>query len=202
MFLFLKLSKKIGVLNYCQTKKQENKENFQTSKIKCPIFLNRRFNITGEWFQFGRKQGINFAEKEKLVAPEISFGGNFAYDKNGDFYSTTKVYGYIKKSTVNESYLFWLGLFNSKLFWYFIQQTGYVLRGGYYTFKTNYILPFPIPKTIAPEISSSVEKLVKNILMKKQTSSKNDTQKEEREIDNLIYKLYELTAKEISEIGN
>lgn len=147
-----------------------------------------RFNIDGEWFQFGRKQGINFAEKEKLVAPEISFGGNFTYDKNGRFYSTTKVYGYIKKDNVQESYLFWLGLFNSKLFWYFIQQTGYVLRGGYFTFKTNYILPFPIPKTFPKEIVSSVEKLVKKILENKETSSLNKTLNEENEIDILIYK--------------
>uniref|UniRef100_UPI00352AD3C6 Eco57I restriction-modification methylase domain-containing protein n=1 Tax=Aerococcus urinaeequi TaxID=51665 RepID=UPI00352AD3C6 len=60
---------------------------------KCEKVLRARekgrFNIDGEWFQFGRKQGINFAEKEKLVAPEISLGGNFSYDEKGDFYSTT-----------------------------------------------------------------------------------------------------------------
>ena len=139
---------------------------------------------------------------EKLVAPEISLGGNFSYDKNGDFYSTTKVYGYLKKDTVKESYFFWLALFNSKLFWYFIQQTGYVLRGGYYTFKTNYILPFPIPKTIDTEISFSIEKLTKKILEKKEISYQNNTFMEETEINELIYKLYDLTTYEIREIEN
>ena len=38
-----------------------------------------------------------------------------------------------------------MGLFNSKLFWFYIQNTGYVLRGGYFTFKTNYVNPFPVP---------------------------------------------------------
>ena len=104
-----------------------------------------RFNIDGEWFQYSRKQGILFAEFEKLVAPEISFGGNFAYDQFGKFYSTTKIYGYIKKENVKEGYKFWLALFNSRLFWFYIQNTGYVLRGGYYTFKTNYVSPFPVP---------------------------------------------------------
>ncbi len=127
-------------------------------------------------------------------------GGNFSYDKNGDFYSTTKVYGYIKKDTIKESYLFGLGLFNSKLFWYFIQQTGYVLRGGYYTFKTNYILPFPIPKTIPPATTTSIEKLVKKILEKKEISHQNNTLNEEKEIDNLIYKLYDLSLEEVRDI--
>lgn len=129
-------------------------------------------------------------------------GGNFSYDKNGRFYSTTKVYGYIKKDSVKESYLFWLGLFNSKLFWYFIQQTGYVLRGGYFTFKTNYILPFPVPKMIPTEITSSVETIVNEILEKKKKSHQSNTHNEEKEIDNLIYKLYDLGIDDISEIEN
>ena len=156
-----------------------------------------RFNIDGVWFQYGRKQGINFAEKEKLVAPEISLGGNFSYDEYGEFYSTTKIYGYVKKNTVEESYLFWLGLFNSKLFWYFIQQTGYVLRGGYFTFKTNYILPFPIPKEIPSDIHNEVENLVKNILSERKISSKKDISNLEKKIDYYIYKLYNFSSNEI-----
>uniref|UniRef100_UPI001C87B007 hypothetical protein n=1 Tax=Elizabethkingia meningoseptica TaxID=238 RepID=UPI001C87B007 len=68
-------------------------------------FIIGRFNIDNAWFQYGRKQGIAYAQREKLVAPEISLGGNFSYDKNGHFYSTTTVYGYIKKKTISESYL-------------------------------------------------------------------------------------------------
>lgn len=37
-----------------------------------------------EWFQYSRKQGIIFAEFEKLVAPEITKGGNFSYNYKGD----------------------------------------------------------------------------------------------------------------------
>src|SRR5690606_13539960 len=107
---------------------------------------------------------------------------------------------YIKKETIKESYFFWLALFNSKLFWYFIQQTGYVLRGGYFTFKTNYILPFPVPDTITPEVHSKIEKLAKNILKNKEIFSQKTTLNEEKEIDEIIYKLYDLTLKDISVI--
>ena len=156
-----------------------------------------RFNIDGEWFQFGRKQGISLAEKEKLLAPEISLGGNFAYDKKGEFYSTTKIYGYIKNDDVKESYKFWLGLLNSNLFWFFIQQTGYILRGGYYTFKTNYIHPFPIPNKIDPGIADAIDGLVSEILAKKSRSALASTTDLEHNIDQLIYKLYELSYDEI-----
>ena len=131
---------------------------------RCEEFLrareNGRFNIDGEWFQYSRKQGILFAEFEKLVAPEISLGGSFAYDQFGEFYSTTKIYGYIRKENVKEGYKFWLALFNSRLFWFYIKNTGYVLRGGYYTFKTNYVSPFPVPEF---QQTSKGEKIVERL---------------------------------------
>lgn len=157
-----------------------------------------RFDIDGEWFQYGRKQGILFAENEKLVAPEISLGGNFAYDQHGEFYSTTKIYGYIKKESVKESYKFWLALFNSKLFWFYIQNTGYVLRGGYYTFKTNYVAPFPVPETISSEAEKVVSTLCDYVLTIKSynnnisdlISNKLISDYFERIIDGCVYEIY------------
>lgn len=107
---------------------------------------NGRLEDDTYWYRYIYPKNLTLYQCEKLVAPEISLGGNFAYDRNGHFYHTTKVYGYIKKPESQYSYQFLLGLLNSRLFWFFIQNTGYVLRGGYYTFKTNYVTPFPIPR--------------------------------------------------------
>ena len=159
-----------------------------------------RFNIDGEWFQYSRKQGILFAEFEKLVAPEISLGGNFAYDKDGVFYSTTKIYGYIKKEDIIEGYKFWMALFNSRLFWFYIQNTGYVLRGGYYTFKTNYVSPFPVPELQQTSKGEEiVEKLTDFLLylydknnadIFTHTSNKRLATHIEEIIDMIFYELY------------
>ena len=159
-----------------------------------------RFNIDGEWFQYSRKQGILFAEFEKLVAPEISLGGNFAYDKDGIFYSTTKIYGYIKKEDIIEGYKFWMALFNSRLFWFYIQNTGYVLRGGYYTFKTNYVSPFPVPELQQTNKGEEiVEKLTDFLLylydqnnadIFTHTSNKRLATHIEEIIDMIFYELY------------
>ncbi len=159
-----------------------------------------RFNLDGQWFQYSRKQGINFAEYEKLVAPEISKGGNFSYDKKGEFYSTTKIYGYIKKDSIIENYKFWLGLLNSQLFWFFIQNTGYVLRGGYFTFKTDYIQPFPVPQVISPDIYSKVITAVDYILKMKEKNIQNDISDMEDNIDKYIYSLYNLSEEDIAVI--
>lgn len=50
------------------------------------------------WFRYIYPKNLVLFDNEKLVAPEISLGGNFAYDKTGEFYSTTKIYGYIKRT--------------------------------------------------------------------------------------------------------
>ena len=148
---------------------------------------------------FGRTHGINFGGIPKLLAPEISLGGNFSYDINGQFYSTTKVYGYIKKSNCKYSYHFLLGLLNSNTFWFFIQNTGYILRGGYFTFKTNYVAPFPIPNfdDANKQIINDIEKEVENILNKRERDSKCDVSCFMQRIDDLVFQLYGFTKNEI-----
>ncbi|MDU1906701.1 MAG: TaqI-like C-terminal specificity domain-containing protein [Dysgonomonas sp.] len=141
-------------------------------------------------------------DNEKLVAPEISRGGNFSYDFKGEFYSTTKIYGYIKKENIIEDYKFWLGLLNSQLFWFFIQNTGYILRGGYFTFKTDYIQPFPVPQTIPSSIYEAVSNAVDSILKIKVNDIKINTSELEKIINNHIYYLYDLNEQDVKIIEN
>lgn len=154
-----------------------------------------RFNIDGEWFQFGRKQGINFAEKEKLVAPEISLGGNFCYDENGQYYSTTTIYGYIKKEEISDSYKSLMAILNSKLLWWYLVNTGTVLANGYFRFKPNYLKPFPMPN-ISPEKDYLLETLVNQILDLKQNKPELSTKNLEEQIDEIIFEMYHLTEDE------
>jgi hypothetical protein len=88
---------------------------------------------------------------------------------------------------------FWLGLLNSRLFWFFIKHTGYVLRGGYYTFKTNYINPFPVPKFLPFESISTIIENVDILTESKGSNIKNEL----KTIDEIIYSLYGLSANEI-----
>ena len=145
-----------------------------------------------KWFQFGRNQGMRYANVPKLVAPEISLGGNYTIDSDGRYYSTTKVYGYVKKKDIPISYPFLLGILNSVVFWFFIQNTGYVLRGGYYTFKTNYVAPFPFPdfESLPVELVSRIEALVEELLKDKRT--RTETAHIQRKIDELVCRLYDV----------
>ena len=152
------------------------------------------------WYRYIYPKNLTLFDNEKLVAPDISMGGNFAYDYIGEFYQTTTVYGYIKKQSVQEDYKFWLALLNSRLCWWYMANTGTVLANGYFRYKPDYIYPFPIPKTVSKDMESAIITVVDYILMIKSLPSNitvdeyvsNDgvIRQFEGVIDALIYELY------------
>jgi len=108
-------------------------------------------------------------ETEKIITPEIAVRPELTIDIQANLYHTTKVYSFIFKKNVKESKYYWLGILNSKLLWFFLTNTGYILRGGYYTFKTQYLHPFPVRRIDFDNENSciahnSIIKLVKAIL--------------------------------------
>ena len=172
----------------------------------CEMILRNRERgrlLTDEyWYRYIYPKNLLLFDNEKLVAPEISLGGNYAYDERGVFYSTTKIYGYIKKESVKSSYKSLMAILNSKVMWYFMRNTGYVLRGGYYTFKTNYVKPFPMPSDEAIIAKEPILiPLVDKVLLAKKNNPQADTSAEEREIDNVVFDLYGLTEEERNEIN-
>ena len=171
----------------------------------CEIILRNRERgrllSDNYWYRYIYPKNLILFDNVKLVAPEISLGGNYAFDEKGQFYSTTKIYGYIKKNDVKSSYKSLMAILNSKVMWYFMRNTGYVLRGGYYTFKTNYVKPFPMPSDEAIiAIEPVLIPLVDKVLLAKKNNPKADTSTEEREIDNIVFDLYGLTEEERNEI--
>jgi len=158
-----------------------------------PILRNRergRFD-NNQWFQFGRKQGIAFGKQTKLLAPDISLGGNFSYDPKGEYYTTTTLYGYLKKENTVESYKFWMALLNSSLLWFYLKNSGSVLANGYYRYKPAYLENFPVP-----DISESAEaslSLLADYLMRLNRQHRQDKLAAkfiEQLIDGLVYELY------------
>lgn len=165
---------------------------------KCETILRKRekgrFDIDGEWFQLSRKLGLAYATSPKLIAPDISMGGNFSFDEQGMFYQTATLYGYVKKDDVLVSYKVLMAVLNSRLCWWFMQNTGTVMSGGFYRYKPAYIKPFPMPSDMVLSKSSlEIENLVKAIEQEKE----NDTSALENQIDFLVYHLYGLTYDEV-----
>jgi hypothetical protein len=163
------------------------------------FFKNGRLKNDTFWYRYIYPKNLNLFSNEKLVAPEISLGGNFSYDENGEFYSTTTIYGYIKKNEISESYKSLMALCNSKLFWWYLVNTGTVLSNNYFRFKPNYVKPFPLP-LIPIEIDLLLQDLTDKILHAKEFSEKESIPVLESEIDDIVFDLYGLTIDERNEI--
>lgn len=184
-----------------------NRFHKELAEIRIRQKTNPRY-----WYSCHRSRDMGVFESERIVTPEISLGCNMTFCDAG-LYHNTMVYSLIPSTALRERLDYWLGLLNSKVMWWFLANTGNVLRGGYFRFKTNYLSPFPI-RTI--NFSDPADKarhdrmvaLVEQMLtLNKQVAAArtpNDRTRIERmidatdrQIDRLVYELYELTDEEI-----
>ncbi len=140
-------------------------------------------------------------EKEKIVWASVGFveycmiPGLLILDANYFFE--------VSKFGNTKNYL--LGLLNSKLltFWLKAKNTPLGDMGAYRNYKYN-IMELPMVKITAKnkKIADKIIVLVDKILKSKEKDPKANTQQLEKEIDALVYQLYNLTDEEIKIIEN
>ncbi len=135
-------------------------------------------------------------EKEKIVYPETSQGAYFIYENSGIFLEKTAF------MIVSDAYNLKLltALLNSKLITFYFKNFcgGCILGKSGYQYNKHALEKIPIPK-ITPqnqELADKITDCVKQILALKE----KDAQKLEKEIDALVYQLYNLTDEEIETI--
>lgn len=150
------------------------------------------------WYRYIYPKNLTLFDQIKIVAPEISLGGNFTIDSDGRYYSTTTVYGYIRRKGFSVSYYTWMSILNSKLCWWFMTQTGTVLANGYYRYKPAYLKPFPVP-VISQELDLQLTGYAKSLIENSDTVERETISKR---VDRLIYELYNLSEAEIEIIEN
>ncbi len=93
-----------------------------------------------------------------------------------------------------------LGIVNSRLisFW-FMHKFGKLQRGTFPQFKVNELAMFPIAKNREP-YKQEIVRLVKKIMEVKAADPSAKTEKYDKEIDQLVYKMYALSPDEIRTI--
>ena len=88
------------------------------------------------WYSLHRSREVSLFEQEKLVTPEISLGTNMSIDFES-IYHNTQVYSFIKRRDIKVEYKFLLAILNSNLLWYYLKNTGNILRGGFLDRKST-----------------------------------------------------------------
>ena len=123
------------------------------------------------------------------MVPAISGAVNVAVDSKA-YFSNNKT-----SIFVCEDAPFVSAILNSKVAFWFTRQVFATKQGGFYDFEPRYSSQWPVP--VAPPLEQNqIERLVQDILSAKQRDVGADVSALEREIDELVYELYDLTAEE------
>ncbi|MFB2738600.1 Eco57I restriction-modification methylase domain-containing protein [Umezakia ovalisporum] len=147
--------------------------------------------IRYEWYALQRCAASYWKEFEqpKIIYPDIAVTCQFTFDNEHLFPDCT-----LFLIPSDRKHL--IGLFNSKVVQFFINQICPAIRGNFRRFKSIYVSQIPIPKATKTQ-QTLLEKLVEEILTAKQANPQADITPLEAEIDQIVYQLYNLTPKEI-----
>ncbi|MBM0630706.1 class I SAM-dependent DNA methyltransferase [Helicobacter pylori] len=194
-------------------------ENEQDFSIHYPIIyahllshkdklLKRNKDETGkryEWYCLQRWAASYYQdfEKEKIVYGEIVQEPRFYLDNGecglGYFYAEATSF-----ILTGEHLRYLLGMLHSKLITFAFKTfyAGGGLGESGYRYKKAFIERLPIPKITEKnqELADKIIALVEQILQLKEEYPKANTQGLEKEIDALVYQLYNLTHEEIKTI--
>jgi hypothetical protein len=153
--------------------------------------------IRYEWYALQRCAATYYPEfeKGKVVYGQFQDKAEYAIAGKGIFLSSNE---YMIGGNYNKNYF--LAILNSKLIqWYLRNITGVMGEKLKIGQKSNFIkIPIPTIDISNQSIVSQIESLVDQILDAKKTNHTADTSEWEKEIDQLVYKLYEMTDEEIA----
>ncbi|RQV97862.1 class I SAM-dependent DNA methyltransferase, partial [bacterium] len=166
----------------------------------------KRYDKGDYWWELRTCDYYAEFEKPKIIVPAIVKSASYSYDTDG-FYSNDKT----TIIPTTDKYL--LGLVGSKTLDYYMHFISSTKQGGYFEYKPMYISKLPIrtinfndPADVArhDQMVSIVDQMLE--LNKKLAESKmpqttemlsRQIESTDRQIDQLVYELYDLTEEEI-----
>lgn len=184
---------------------------------QCEPRLNQRESGRfrgAQWYQYGRPQNMHrFERGPKIIFGDVARRGECYLDTEEHWILDTS-YAITLKPTAPFELKYLLGVLNSPILTYYLSETGTPLRGGYFRMKTGYLIDFPLPE-VKQNIPADVARhdrmvdLVTRMLdLHKRLAAatlphvKDQLQRQidatDKQIDALVYELYELTDKEIA----
>lgn len=167
------------------------------------------------WYGYGRTQALDVMPLPKLFTPDIALSASFSYDSTGEIFFTGGVaggYGVLVKEPYRFEFV--LGLMNSRLLDFYHHKIATQMRGGWFSYEARFIRQIPIRAIDFIDrkekaLHDNLVKLVERMLGAKKdwASAENDYEKRrlyqfctdlDNEIDQFVYKLYDLSDEEIA----
>lgn len=205
IFPYEKINDKISALKEDELKKFSKIYSYLLQNKRDLLLRDRGRINKDEWFLYSRTQFINLAKQLKIVTRDISQAPAFAFDSEGK-YGLLGGYGIILNSGIPYEYV--LAILNSNLSYWFISKTSAKFRGGFFSYEARFIENIPIifsdeetKKRIVKISKRQIE--IQAILQSSNDKKTLQTDKLEyeaadieNEINELIYKIYNITDED------
>ena len=165
------------------------------------------------WYMYGRAQNIDLMRMPKILIPDIADHAAFALDENGQ-YAFTSGYGITIKNGFSENSKYILGLLNSQVLDFYLKSVSTPLRGGYFRYFTQFVEQLPIRTVNFDDPADKVrhdtmvalvermldlhQRLAAAKISHERTVLQGQINATDRQIDRLVYELYDLTEEEIA----
>jgi TaqI-like C-terminal specificity domain/Eco57I restriction-modification methylase len=146
-----------------------------------------------EWFEI--QDNIAYweeFEKTKIISTKISIRPTFAIDTDKSYLGNTSYF-----FSATDSGEFLLGLLNSSLFFAYAKKVFVEKQGGWFEVQPDGLEAFPVPATSQAQ-QAELGSLVERVIAAKRADNESVVQSLEREIDALVFRLYDLTPEEIA----
>lgn len=165
-----------------------------------PILDDRREVLNGkiEWFDIQWSRNEQLFLEEKIVVPYRSATNNIGYN-NVEWFCRSDVY-IIKSKNKRDILIPITGLLNSKVIYFWLYNKG-KKKGEILEMFPEFINEIPI-KLDNPEIISSISEVTQKLINTNPLTSESLILALSEELNNLVFKLYELNDEEISVINN
>lgn len=165
-------------------------KRFRQILIDKRLLLNEKID---QWFTLNRGTGHpEIFVTPKIVCPQRSKTNTFGYNEC-DWYAASDVF-YITNPQEDYNLKYILGLLNSKLYYIWLYNRG-KRKGEILELTAKPLSEIPIKKASC-DTQESIVRIVDEITTLKNTNPNHDTSTLERQIDTIVYELYELTNDE------
>jgi hypothetical protein len=184
---------------------------------ECPNYMNylrknmqlirkRKYfiNSSKKWYELWNQRSLLYFNTSKIITPELSDKNRFALSSKSTFYGDTVCGIKIKDKYINKIKLkYILAILNSKLIEWFYKKTTVPKAGGFYIYKVMYLNNIPIkevPLNVQKNYIDIVDKIIsinKSTDYPKHIDKQLKVKEYEKQIDRMVYKLYNLNEEEI-----
>ncbi len=149
------------------------------------------------WYGYNYPKNLNKQNIVKIGVAQTVTDLQCFMDEQGNFFiNNVRVNGITPKNDkIMIKYL--LGVLNSKIANFYFKLIAKPKNNGFYEANKQFIAPIPIIMASYDQ-QKNIINYVDKILQKKQSNPQTDTTEFEAQIDQLIYKLYNLTEEEIN----